>query len=155
MPRKNPAVAQTRSAKLTTSAGDIAAPVVECPPELGPVARQEWDRIVPQLIAANRITGLDRGVLAAYCVAYAAWLDAVATLQNFGAIMKSPNGHPIQSPAVSIANQQADLMLRIAIQYGFTPASRLRFPKSSTEKSWSDDLMSLEEIGAGLKALEL
>jgi P27 family predicted phage terminase small subunit len=89
------------------------------------------------------------------CVAYAAWLDAVATLQNFGAIMKSPNGHPIQSPAVSIANQQADLMLRIAIQYGFTPASRLRFPKSSTEKSWSDDLMSLEEIGAGLKTLEL
>ncbi len=138
MPRKNPAVAQTPSAKLTTSAGDIAAPVVECPPELGPVARQEWDRIVPQLIAANRITGLDRGVLAAYCVAYAAWLDAVATLQNFGAIMKSPNGHPIQSPAVSI-----------------TPASRLRFPKSSTEKSWSDDLMSLEEIGAGLKTLEL
>jgi phage terminase small subunit len=66
MPRKNPAVAQTPSARLTTSAGDIAAPVVECPPELGPVARQEWDRIVPQLIAANRITGLDRGVLAAY-----------------------------------------------------------------------------------------
>src|ERR1700730_11390969 len=99
MPRKNPAVAQTPSAKLTTSAGDIAAPVVECPPELGPVARQEWDRIVPQLIAANRIPGLDRGFLA-------------------GAIMKPPNGHPIQSPAVSIANQQADLMLRIAIQYG-------------------------------------
>jgi hypothetical protein len=65
--------------------------------------------------------------------------------------------------AGAVAGAQVDLnphqvnaaLFAFAIQYGFTPASRLRFPKNSTEKSWSDDLISLEEIGAGLKTLEL
>jgi P27 family predicted phage terminase small subunit len=132
-----------------------AVVIVECPVELGPVARQEWDRILPQLAAANRLDALDRGVLAVYCVAYAAWLDATTTIQTYGSIIKSPNGHPMQSPAVSIANQQADIMIRIAVQFGFTPASRLRLPRSSKEPSWMLDVPTLEEIGADLKPLEL
>jgi phage terminase small subunit len=33
---------------------------------------------------------------------------------------------PIQSPYVSIANRQAEIMMRIASEFGFTPASRSR-----------------------------
>ena len=35
-------------------------------------------------------------------------------------------GYPIQSPYVSIANRQAEIMMRIASEFGFTPASRSR-----------------------------
>jgi P27 family predicted phage terminase small subunit len=130
--------------------------IVDCPTELGPVARQEWDRIVPQLAAVDRLSGLDRGILAVYCMAYASWLDATVTIQTYGSIMKSPNGHPMQSPAVSIANQNADIMIRIAVQFGFTPASRLRLPGPSKEPhSWVDDVPTLEDLGAGLKPLDL
>jgi phage terminase small subunit len=41
-------------------------------------------------------------------------------------MVKSPSGYPIQSPYVSIANRQAEIMMRIASEFGFTPASRSR-----------------------------
>ena len=103
-----------------------AIPVVECPTELGPVARQEWDRIAGALTAVGRLTVLDRALLAAYCNAYALWLEAVEALEKYGAVMKSPSDYPVQSPYVSVANRQAEIMMRIASEFGFTPASRSR-----------------------------
>jgi phage terminase small subunit len=41
-------------------------------------------------------------------------------------MVKSPTGYPVQSPYVSIANRQAEIMMRIASEFGFTPASRSR-----------------------------
>jgi Phage terminase, small subunit len=40
--------------------------------------------------------------------------------------VKSPTGYPMQSPYLAIANRQAELMMRIASEFGFTPASRSR-----------------------------
>ena len=96
---------------------------------------------------------LDRGILAIYCNAYAAWLEAITALQAFGTMMKSPNGYPIQSPFVSIASKNAEIMIRIGAEFGFTPASRMRLPNQ-----WKDPLLlelkSLEEIASELKPLE-
>jgi P27 family predicted phage terminase small subunit len=115
-----------------------AIPVVECPPELGPVARQEWDRIAGALTTVERLTVLDRALLAAYCNAYALWLEAVEALEKYGAVMKSPSDYPVQSPYVSIANRQVEIMIRIAAEFGFTPASRSRLPTSSKSDPWLD-----------------
>lgn len=115
-----------------------AIPVVECPPELGPVARQEWDRIAGALTAVGRLTVLDRALLAAYCNAYAQWLEAVEALEKYGAVMKSPSGYPVQSIYVSIANRQVEIMIRIAAEFGFTPASRSRLPTTSKSDPWLD-----------------
>jgi phage terminase small subunit len=41
--------------------------VPDCPPELGPVARREWDRLVSELAPLRLLTHLDRAALAAYC----------------------------------------------------------------------------------------
>ncbi|WP_245334266.1 phage terminase small subunit P27 family [Bradyrhizobium guangdongense] len=101
-----------------------AAP--ECPPELNSVARQEWARLTAELSKLNLITHLDRGALATYCGAYSLWTEAVENLQKFGTMVKSPTGYPIQSPYLSIANRQAELMMRVASEFGFTPASRSR-----------------------------
>src|SRR3954467_6785213 len=127
---------------------------VECPPELGPVARQEWDRVAPHLVAAGRLTALDRGMLAVYCAAYAGWIEAVIAIQTYGAVMKSPSGYPMQSPYVSIAMKNADTMARIASEFGFTPASRNRLPWISKTDSQFPDVMTLEELGAGLLPLK-
>ena len=48
--------------------------ILECPPELGPAARQEWDRIVGELTSKGVLSSFDRGPLAAYCNAYAQYL---------------------------------------------------------------------------------
>jgi P27 family predicted phage terminase small subunit len=99
---------------------------VECPPELGAIAREEWDRVAPHLVAAGRLKPLDRSSLAVYCAAYATWLEASIALQTYGTVMKSPNGYPMQSPYVLIATKYADIMTRISSEFGFTPASRGR-----------------------------
>jgi P27 family predicted phage terminase small subunit len=100
--------------------------IPECPSELGPVARTEWDRLVDELAVLRMLTNLDRAALAAYCGAYALWAEATVQLQKYGAMIKSPTGFPIQSPYLSIVNRQAEIMMRIASEFGFTPASRSR-----------------------------
>ena len=72
------------------------------------------------------LTNLDRAALAAYCGAYALWAEATEAIQKYGAMIKSPQGFPIQSPYLAIANRQAEIMMRIASEFGFTPASRSR-----------------------------
>src|SRR5205085_7950964 len=47
------------------------ASIPDCPPELSPAARQEWDRLAAELGALRMLTNLDRAALAAYCTAYA------------------------------------------------------------------------------------
>jgi P27 family predicted phage terminase small subunit len=119
----------TRKALKALPTVELLAP--ECPPELGPVARAEWHRLVPELARLNLIAHLDRGQLAIYCVAYAQWLEAAEFIQKFGSMVKTPSGFPVQSPFVAILNRQADTMIRIASEFGFTPASRAKlvFPE--------------------------
>jgi len=45
-------------------------------------------------------------------------------IQKYGTMIKSPSGYPTQSPYVAIANRQAEIMMRIASEFGFTSASR-------------------------------
>lgn len=100
--------------------------ILECPPELGPAARQEWDRIVSELTSKGVLSSFDRGPLAVYCNAYAQYFEAMQEVQKYGAMIKSPNGYLVQSPYLAVANRHADTMVRIASEFGFTPASRSR-----------------------------
>ena len=108
-----------------------AAAVPECPAELGSVARTEWNRLVGELSALRLLTNLDRAALAAYCGSYSLWAESMEAIQKFGTMVKSPSGYPIQSPYVAIANRQAEIMMRIASEFGFTPASRSRISTPS------------------------
>jgi P27 family predicted phage terminase small subunit len=94
--------------------------------ELGEAARREWNRLVGELAKLNLLTSFDRAALAAYCGSYALWAEATEAIQKFGVMIKSPTGYPVQSPYVSVANRQAEIMMRIASEFGFTPASRSR-----------------------------
>jgi P27 family predicted phage terminase small subunit len=116
---------------LAKAADAKALLTVECPAELGPVAREEWDRLVRELNAQGIVTNLDRGPLAIYCAAYELWVEALDSIQKYGTMMKSPSGYPVQSPYVAVANRQVEIMLRIACEFGFTPASRARISRPS------------------------
>ena len=117
----------------------------ECPVVLGPIARQEWDRLVAELAPLRILTHLDRAALAAYCGAYAMWAEATEAIQKYGTMVKSPTGYPQQSPYVSIANRQAEIMMRIASEFGFTPASRSRISSPAKTEPSLFDLMENNE----------
>ena len=100
--------------------------IIECPPELGVLARMEWARVVGPLAATGVLCHFDRGALALYCTAYGHWIEATQAIHKDGAVMKSPSGYPVQSPHVAIANRQSTIMLQAARELGFTPAARGR-----------------------------
>jgi P27 family predicted phage terminase small subunit len=130
---------------LNTNEPKPEAIVPECPVELGPVARREWDRLIIELAPLRMLTGLDRAALAAYCGAYGMWAEATEAIQKFGTMVKAPSGFPVQSPYVSIANRQAEIMMRIAAAFGFTPASRSRISTPRPNERTLFDLIDGEE----------
>jgi P27 family predicted phage terminase small subunit len=71
-------------------------------------------------------------MLAAYCQAHALWVEAVSSIERYGTMVKSPNGYPMQSPYVAVANKQVDIMVRIASEFGMTPSSRTRIRVGET-----------------------
>jgi P27 family predicted phage terminase small subunit len=82
------------------------------------------------------------------CNAYALWIEAIEAVQKYGAMIKSPNGYPTQSPYLATVNRQAEIMMRIASEFGFTPASRSRIFSYSQNKSML--LENVDESDDGL-----
>jgi P27 family predicted phage terminase small subunit len=111
-----------------------------CPKHLDKAARAEWKRVADELSAQGLLTTVDRAALAAYCSAWARWINAEEQVQKFGAVIKSPkSGFPIQNPYVGIANTALDQMRKFAIEFGMTPSSRSRISASSDGASKDAD----------------
>lgn len=97
-----------------------------CPEHLSPAARKEWRRLATPLFEAGVLTLADRAALAAYCQAYARWAEAETKLAETPALLKTPSGYVQQSPWLSVANKQMELMDRFMGELGLTPVSRQR-----------------------------
>jgi phage terminase small subunit len=62
-------------------------------------------------------------------------------------MIKSPNGYPTQSPYLSTLNRQAEIMMRIACEFGFTPASRSRIFSFTQKNSMLLDAVDEPDTG--------
>ena len=111
--------------KAVPPAPDPAIP--ECPEHLSDLARGEWQRLAAELYALGLLTKLDRAALAAACVCWARWVESEQQMtETGGAVIKSPNGYPIQNPYLSIANEALRQLKGYLIELGLTPGSRGR-----------------------------
>jgi P27 family predicted phage terminase small subunit len=104
----------------------VHSEIPRCPAELSAAAKKEWRRIAPELAALGLLAKIDRSALALYCDAYARWLEAIAALQQYGVVIKSPSGYPIQSPYVAVANKAGEQVRLMLAEFGMTPAARSR-----------------------------
>jgi len=77
--------------------------------------------------------------LAIYCDAYARWVEASDNIRQFGLILKSPNGFPIQSPYLAILNKAIEQMRAFVVEYGMTAASRSRVAAEKPDGEESED----------------
>ncbi len=100
--------------------------LLTCPPHLSPAAREEWDRLADTLHEMGVLTIVDRAGLAAYCQAYGRWVEAEEKLRETPPLVKTPSGYVQQSPWLTVANKQLELMGRYMAEFGMTPASRSR-----------------------------
>lgn len=97
-----------------------------CPAHLSSVARKEWRRLATPLHEAGILTLADRAAMAAYCQAYARWVEAEEKLAATPALLKAPSGYVQQSPWLTVANKQLELMGRYMSELGLTPVARTR-----------------------------
>jgi P27 family predicted phage terminase small subunit len=89
-------------------------------------AQAEWHRLAQVLNDMGVLTIVDRAALAAYCQSYGRWVEAEEKLAESPMLFKTPSGYPQQSPWLSIANKQMELMARYMAELGLTPAARSR-----------------------------
>ena len=97
-----------------------------CPRHLSADAKSEWKRIAESLYRMGVLTIVDRAALAAYCQAWGRWVEVERKLKETPLLLKTSSGHVQQSPYLSIANRQLELMGRFMAELGLTPASRSR-----------------------------
>lgn len=99
------------------------------PPGLSKVAAAEWRRVVPRLEVAGVLAEVDRGVLAAYCTAWAHMMEAERLLVAEGVTHVRDNDKVrAKHPAWQIYREANRTMLAAAAQCYLTPTSRLRIP---------------------------
>lgn len=105
------------------------------PPELTDEAAAEWDRVATELEAVGTLAVADRGILAAYCLAVADMLAAMAEIHQAGRFVDEPvqssKGEIVgtrirEHPAVKLLNQATTRVSRLADALGLTPSSRSR-----------------------------
>ena len=118
-----------------------------CPEWLDGVAKEEWERLAPQLITMGVLTSADTVAFAGYCQAYARWQEAEEHISADGATFVTPNGYIQQTPWVSIAHTNQKIMLQFSCEFGLTPSSRSRIIASTSK---GDEVDEMEKLLTGV-----
>ncbi|GKY89888.1 phage terminase small subunit P27 family [Sinisalibacter aestuarii] len=78
--------------KAGTLSGKAIGALPRCPSHLSDAARKEWRRLATPLHEAGLVTLADRAALAAYCQAWARWVEAEEHLRKTPSLLKTPSG---------------------------------------------------------------
>lgn len=114
----------------------------EQPPWLRPEAVELWDDIGPRLHKLGLLTEVDGEAFAAYCEAWATYVQAQRDVVKHGQMVIGSTGTWIRSPAVQIMRDSSALMLQYAQQFGLTPSARSRLSGEEPPESDVERLLS-------------
>lgn len=112
-----------------------------CPSWLMDEAKAEWDRVAPELERLGLLTRVDGAALAAYCQAYARWVEAEKDISLHGTTSVSLHGMEVARPAVAMAQKSAQMVKAFAAEFGLTPSSRGRMALPPQDPGGNDDLL--------------
>ena len=129
--RKRRGMAPLRDAETGEKVKRLVLPpkAPAAPKGMSAAAAAEWRRVVPRLEAAGVLAEVDRGVLAAYCTAWAHMMEAEKLLNAEGITHERKNdGQRAKHPAWQVYRESLNTMLAAASQCYLTPTSRLRIP---------------------------
>ena len=131
---------------LPKAEAKVVPSLPEPPSHLSDEARVEWARVSDELFKVGLLSGVDRAALAAYCQAYARWVQAERAIAEMakrdqltgGLMIKTTNGNAIQNPLVGTANKAAADMVRFAAEFGMTPSARSRIAAAPPSEEDAD-----------------
>jgi len=97
-----------------------------CPDHLDGMGKAEFQRLVDLMRSTGVLSKVDGGALALYCQTYSRWVQAEASVSDFGLLVATDSGSVKQNPAVAIAQQSVKTLHRLLVEFGLTPSSRSR-----------------------------
>lgn len=115
---------------------EVEAKLPHAPSHLSEEAKREWRRLGKLLLEVGLVSAFDRGLLAAWCSAWADVVEAELALRDEGPILRGENG-PYFNPWASVREKAYARMLKIAPEFGLSPSARTRLtppaPKAKDE----------------------
>lgn len=122
--------------------------MLECPQyiEEDVLAKQEWDRIIPELYLLNLLTTVDRAAIELYCTQYSIYRQALEDIKKNGLTTFNIRNGSKANPSVAIARESAKIIKAIATEFGLTPSSRsrIKIPNEEPEDEMEKLLTPLE-----------
>lgn len=119
--------------RIDTSTLQPATLAPDPPPHFTGEALAEWQRVTTELLALGVIARIDRPALAAFCSAWARFVEADRQVRELGPIVKSPSGFPIQNPHLAVLNKATEQITKLCAEFGFTPSSRSRIHPATAQ----------------------
>jgi len=126
----------------------VTDPEQKPPTFLNRYGKQQWKKVLVELVTAGLLAEIDLGTLEAYCSCYGDWRLAQAELKKHGLTMEYTNkqGHTntIKRPEVDIVQKNLVLMKQYGEQLGLSVKARqkLGIKRKAPARSKLVDLMS-------------
>lgn len=99
----------------------------DSPDWLDAEALAEWRRVAPTLERLDLLKPEDRALLSAYCETWSVYVAAVQRVRAEGLTITSPKSGVVhRNPAVTVAETARMHLLRLASEFGLTPAAEQR-----------------------------
>jgi P27 family predicted phage terminase small subunit len=98
--------------------------VPECPSFLAPLAQRYWTDFAPLLASCGLLTQIDAPLLAVFAETYATWRNASEQARRQPLVRRK--GYPAINPHFKIATNAANQFVKLAIEFGMSPAARSR-----------------------------
>jgi P27 family predicted phage terminase small subunit len=111
----------------------------EPPGWLGPLALEEWRRVVPELSRLRMLARVSRSSLVAYCETWELYERATRQLHDEGLTIEAKQGR-LSNPLVGIQRATGAELRKWASEYGLTPVSEQKV-KAGESADDGDDLL--------------
>ncbi len=72
------------------------------------------------------LKAIDTFALKRYVTALSIYDEAKQSIKDSSLVIRYPNGSPAHNPWLGIMNRQADILLRLEGEFGFTPSARTK-----------------------------
>lgn len=119
----NPGKRRLPKVATPTESGKAAMPLVV---KRDSIAREEWDRLAPQLELLALIDSQNQQLFAAYCLSWSMYCKAQAQVLREGFTYRAKNGQRKKHPAFEAMRAAGAEMRKFGIEFGITPASRAK-----------------------------
>jgi P27 family predicted phage terminase small subunit len=105
-----------------------------CPEWLCDEAHAEWQRITDNLEPMGMLHKVDHGLIVAWAVAWAQLRQATEDIAESGYTIINSHDNLVAHPAVAIRTKAIDQMIKLAGQFGLSPAARTRLETPEVEE---------------------